>query len=101
MSRFNVRAIGAVVVPPPPPPPAGKLSSAYHAMKHPHEVIAHVEAPVKEEKKRGRPSKEEIRKHKLSMSDGVIHTLVEDKPTLNKIRDYMEARIMELDKEKR
>jgi len=101
MARFNIRAIGTAPEPIAPAPPAGKLISAYHAMKHPHEVLSHVEAPVKEEKKRGRPSKEEIRKHKLSMSDGVIHSLVEDKPTRNKIRDYMESRIMELDREKR
>lgn len=100
MSRFNIRPIGVTAEPPPPPPPPGKLSSAYHAMKHGNEVISPV-IHHEEPKKKGRPSKEEVRRHKLAMADSHIQLLVEDKPTRNKIRDYMEHRIMELDEEKR
>jgi hypothetical protein len=68
-------------------------------------ILTHVsDTPIKEEKeekKRGRPSKEEARRHKLAMADSSIRALVEDKPTRNKIRDYLERRIMELDAEKR
>jgi hypothetical protein len=67
-----------------------------------HDVISHVGLPAEApEKKRGRPTKDEARRHKLAMADASIQLLVEDKPTRNKIRDYMERRIMELDAEKR
>jgi flagellar motor component MotA len=101
MSRFNIRPIGVTAEPPPPLPPSGKLASAYRSMKGGNEVISPVVSHVEPEKKKGRPSKEEVRRHKLAMSDTHIQLLVEDKPTRNKIRDYMEHRIMELEEEKR
>ena len=101
MSRFNVRPLTVAEAPPPPPPPSGKQPSAYSAMKHGTTVThAPISATPEPEKKRGRPSKEEVRRHKLAMSDASIQMLVEDKPTRNKIRDYLEHRIMELDAEK-
>ena len=54
-----------------------------------------------EPKKKGRPSKEEARKHKLHLADAGIQMLVENKPTRNKIREYFQTRIEELDAEKR
>lgn len=95
MSRFNVREI---IAPPPPPPHVihDKKPSAYSAMKHGGPPV-HVEEP----KKKGRPSKEDVRKHKLSMADAGIQMLVETKPTRNRIREYFQSRIEELDEEKR
>jgi hypothetical protein len=104
MSRFNVRPIGVAAPPPPPPTIVGKQPSAYAAMKNGtgHDVISHVPAAAPEPaKKKGRPSKDEIRRHKLAMADDSVQLLVEDKPTRNKIRDYIEHRILELDMEKR
>lgn len=102
MSRFNVRAITVIEAPPPLPPSASK--SAYAAMRNGtgHVAPSAAVAPPMEEKpaKKGRPTKEEVRRHKLGMADASIQLLVEDKPTRNKIRDYMEHRILELDLEK-
>jgi hypothetical protein len=56
---------------------------------------------AEEPKKRGRPSKDDVRKHKLAMASDKIAVLVESKPTRNKIRQFLESRIMELDEEKR
>jgi hypothetical protein len=67
-------------------------------MKHGNEVISPIEEP---KEKRGRPTKEEVRRHKLAMADTHIQLLVEDKPTRNKIRNYIEHRILELESEKR
>jgi len=103
MSRFNVRALTVAAPPAPPPPPSGKQPSAYAAMRNGtgHDVISHVPASPEPVKKKGRPSKDEIRRHKLAMADDSVQLLVEDKPTRNKIRDYIEHRILELDMEKR
>jgi len=57
--------------------------------------------PVEESKKKGRPSKDELRRHKLAMVSDQIALLVESKPTRNKIRDFMSSRITQLDDEKR
>jgi hypothetical protein len=100
MSRFNVRAIGAPQAPP-PPLVADKKPSAYNAMKHGTPVTMPMNVVVEEPKKKGRPSKDDIRKHKLAMASSKIAVLVESKPTRNKIRDFLESRILELDEEKR
>jgi hypothetical protein len=73
------------------------------------DVISHVgpttaaTAPVavEEKKKGGRPSKEELRRHKLAMASAGIALLIEAKPTKKKIHEYMEKRILELEMEKR
>jgi len=81
-----------------------KKPSAYAAMKHGggHDVITHVGSPEPEPaKKKGRPSKEEVRKHKLAMASDRIAILVESKLTKAKIREYFQSRIMELDEERR
>ena len=84
---------------------ADKKPSAYHAMKHGTSIPTTntiVMAPPEEEpKKKGRPSKDEIRKHKLSMASDQIAVLVESKPTRNKIREFLRSRITQLDDEKR
>ena len=98
MSRFNVRAIGVPQAP--PPLVADKKPSAYNAMKHGTPVTMPMNV-VEEPKKKGRPSKDDIRKHKLAMASSKIAVLVESKPTRNKIRDFLESRILELDEEKR
>ena len=102
MSRFNVRTVVAET--PPLAPTIQSKPSAYSAMKHgtsapaPANVIM---MPAEEPKKKGRPSKEEARRHKLLMSDAGIQMLVENKPTRNKIREYLQSRIEQLDEEKR
>lgn len=99
-----MRQIAVAAPPPPPPTISGKQPSAYAAMKNGtgHDVISHVPPAAPEPvKKKGRPSKDEIRRHKLSMADDGVQLLVEDKPTRNKIRDYIEHRILELDEDKR
>ena len=109
MSKFNVRPI-----PPPPPPtvsvPRDRKPTAYSAMKGGGDVISHVGTPgtgavavavAVEEKKRGRPSKDELRKHKLAMASAGINILMTSKPTRKKIHEYMERRILELEMEKR
>jgi len=57
--------------------------------------------PEEEPKKKGRPSKDDIRKHKLAMASDQIAVLVESKPTRNKIREFLSSRITQLDDEKR
>jgi hypothetical protein len=104
MSRFNIRQISAPVVAA-PAPVADKKPSAYSAMKHGTSIpmmntITMI--PAEEEtKKKGRPSKDDIRKHKLAMASDQIAVLVESKPTRNKIRDFLSSRITQLDDEKR
>lgn len=104
MSRFNVRAIS---VPPPPVAPmiSNKAPNAYRAMGSgpapvAPPVITGTAAPV-DEKKKGRPSKDELRRHKMAMASAGIALLVGDKPTKNKVHKYFEARIATLDEEKR
>jgi hypothetical protein len=103
MSRFNIRQISAPVAAV-PPPIADKKPSAYSAMKHGTSIpmmntISMV--PMEEPKKKGRPSKDDVRKHKLAMASDQIAVLVESKPTRNKIRDFLSSRITQLDDEKR
>ena len=93
-----------MVAPPPPPMIRDKKPSAYSAMKH-GDTISHIPSSatvaVEGPTKRGRPSKEEARKHKLQMASSVIATLIASKPKKEKIREYISARIMELDAEKK
>jgi hypothetical protein len=103
MQRFNVRQTTAPVAAV-PPPIADKKPSAYHAMKHGTSIPMTntiMMEPAEEPKKKGRPSKDEIRKHKLSMASDQIAVLVESKPTRNKIREFLRSRITQLDDEKR
>jgi hypothetical protein len=106
MSRFNVRPI-ALIPPLAEVIPHDKKPSAYHTMKHGITTASasasappQSSAPV-EETKKGRPSKEDIRRRKLDMASSAIAELVESKPTRAKVRSYIEGRIAELDKEKR
>jgi len=100
MSRFNIRSIAAPSVAP-PPTIADKKPSAYNAMKHGAAPAAvPVAAAVEEPKKKGRPSKEEVRRHKMAMASAGIALLISNKPTRNKIRNYMQSRIESLDEEK-
>lgn len=102
MSRFNVRTVAPPTIPV-APLILNKAPSAYAALKHGHiapaPVVTHVEeAPAK---KKGRPSKDEIRKRRLELASAGIAALVSAKPTRAKISEYFENRIMELDEEKR
>lgn len=98
MSRFNVRATNTA---PPPPPPEirDKKPSAYAAMKHGTSAPDVITLVEEKPKKAGRPSKEELRRHKLALASGRVAVLIENKPTKAKIRDHMQSRIMELDAE--
>tara|TARA_R110000868_G_scaffold158418_1_gene386529 strand:+ start:1382 stop:1687 length:306 start_codon:yes stop_codon:yes gene_type:complete len=100
MNRFNIRSISAPLTAA-PTPIADKKPSAYHAMKHGSPVAPIAVPTVAEEpKKKGRPSKEEVRRHKMAMASAGIALLISDKPTRNKIRNYMQSRIESLDEEK-
>ena len=99
MSRFNIRSISAPSVAP-PPTIADKKPSAYNAMKHGTVTPVAVPTVTEEPKKKGRPSKEEVRRHKMAMASAGIALLISNKPTRNKIRNYMQSRIESLDEEK-
>ena len=103
MSRFNVRAVAPPSIPV-APMMANKAPNAYAAMKHgtgapPPSVITHVSE--EEPAKKGRPSKDEIRKRKMAAASAGIAALLASKHTRAKVRDYFESRIMALDEEKR
>jgi hypothetical protein len=86
---------------------ANKAPNAYAAMKHgtgapPPSVIGTSITHVSEEPaKKGRPSKDEIRKRKMAAASAGIAALLASKHTRAKVRDYFESRIMALDEEKR
>jgi hypothetical protein len=105
MSRFNVRPI-TVAVAPPVMVPKDKKPSAYDAMKHGSSSAPPVISPtsgnvVVDATKKGRPTKDEVRRQKMMMASAAITMLLADKPTKAKVREYMAARIMTLDEEKR
>ena len=108
MERFNVRPIN-VVVQPTAPPPMNKAPSAYSAMKHgtshPASVSSAISVPSTEHSssgaKKGRPSKDELRRRKLDLADAGIQVLLVSKPNKAKIREYIQNRILQLDEEKR
>ena len=87
--------------------PVDKKPNAYAAMKSGtglHAAIASnvvVMEGAEGAKKRGRPSKEELRKQKLALADAHIAIFVEAKPTRAKLRTFMEERIRQLEEEKR
>jgi hypothetical protein len=56
---------------------------------------------VVEEKKKGRPSKDELRKAKMAAASTEIAALLEGKHNRSKVRTYFENRIMVLEEEKR
>ena len=107
MSRFNVRAI-AEPIPVPIHVPMNKQPSAYDAMRRRSVKTAPSISSVSpagnvvvESVKKGRPTKDDLRRQKMDMASAAIALLVESKPTKAKIREYMEARIAQLNVEKR
>lgn len=94
---------------PPPPPPApipNKQPSAYGAMMKRTGGAGH--APVSspppgtaEAVKKGRPTKDDIRRQKMDQASAAIVALLSNKPTKNKVREYMTGRIAQLNEEKR
>jgi hypothetical protein len=81
-----------------------KKPSAYAAMGKPSS--APVISPttgnvVVEPAKRGRPSKEDVRRQKMDLASAAIAHLCSDKPTRNKVREYITNRIAHLNEEKR
>ena len=107
MSRFNVRPIGIASPPPPPSVPHDKKPSAYAAMKgSSSNVVVYPSAPTfsepaPEKVKKGRMTKDDMRRHKMDMASAGIQVLVVSKPNRNKIREYIKNRILQLDDEKR
>lgn len=73
-------------------------------MKH-GETISHVSSysapPGEEPVKRGRPNKEDARKHKIAMASAAIAMLLSGKPKKADIRDYIAKRVATLDEEKK
>jgi hypothetical protein len=107
MSRFNVRPIGIASTPAPPTVPHDKKPSAYAAMKGGSANVVITPPPMSfsepapEKAKKGRMTKDEVRKHKMDMASAGIQVLVVSKPNRNKIREYIKSRILQLDDEKR
>jgi hypothetical protein len=106
MSRFNIRPIGIASAAAPPTVPHDKKPSAYAAMKggSANVVItppSSFSEPAPEKAKKGRMTKDEVRKHKMDMASAGIQVLVVSKPNRNKIREYIKNRILQLDDEKR
>ena len=96
MQRFNVRPIPAPT-PPPLPPPSKSAYAAMHAGPAAPSLITH----VIEEKKKGRPSKDEMRKAKMAAASTEIAALLGGKHNRSKVRTYFENRITVLEEEKR
>ena len=97
-----MRPISVASLPTPAPTISGKLPSAF--AKYESSSSSAAATPVietKEPVKKGRPSKEEMRRHKMDMASEAIAALCSDKPTRAAVRTYMESRIKELDEEKR
>ena len=105
MSRFNIRSLSSPPPFVPPTAPVDKKPNAYAAMKSGSGLpVRNVIVPLggsEEPTKRGRPSKDELRKQKLALSDAHIATFVEAKPTRAKLRTFIEERIKQLEEEKR
>ena len=99
MSRFNVRPI-TPAAPPMVPLIPNRKPSAYTAMKLGATAPALNTISEDVPKKGVRQTKEEMRKHKMSLATAKVAMLVESKPTKAKIRDFMESRMLELDAEK-
>jgi len=55
-----------------------------------------VEAP-----KKGRPTKDDIRRQKMDQASAAIVALLSNKPTKNRVREYITGRIAQLNEEKR
>ena len=105
MSRFNIRAITEATPAPLPPPIQNKQPSAYAAMNKKGGAGAvptiSPSGNVVIEPKKGRPTKDDIRRQKMDLADAAIVALVSNKPTKAKIREYFEKRIALLNEEKR
>lgn len=79
-----------------PLPPAMKPLPAKKAVGGAGAATVLPSAIVKEERVRGRPSKDEKRIERRMEINANISDLVEDKPTKQKVRIYLLARIQEL-----
>lgn len=100
-----------VVIQAPTSVPMNHAPSAYSAMKHGTgskasvpsaiSVLASVSDSSSSGAKRGRPSKDELRRHKLDLASAGIQVLLVSKPNKAKIREYIQNRILQLDGEKR
>ena len=107
MSRFNIRPIGIASAPAAPPVPHDKKPSAYAAMKGGsqnvvvHPAMSSFSEPAPEKTKKGRMTKDDVRRHKMDLASAGIQVLVVSKPNRNKIREYIKNRILQLDDEKR
>jgi len=103
MSRFNVRAITEAAPAPPPAPIQGKQPSAYGAMMKRAGGAGHASpaSGTAEAVKKGRPTKDDIRRQKMDQASAAIVALLNNKPTKNKVREYITGRIAQLNEEKR
>jgi hypothetical protein len=85
--------------------PHDKKPSAYAAMKEgPSNMVVYpssIPESSSEKVKKGRMTKDDIRKHKMDLASAGIQVLVVSKPTRNKIREYIKNRILQLDDDKR
>ena len=66
-----------------------------------HAPVSSAASGTAEAVKKGRPTKDDIRRQKMDQASAAIVALLSNKPTKNKVREYMTGRIAQLNEEKR
>ena len=66
-----------------------------------HAPVSSAASGTAEAVKKGLPTKDDIRRQKMDMASAAIVALLSNKPTKNKVREYMTGRIAQLNEEKR
>jgi len=66
-----------------------------------HAPVSSAAPGTAEAAKKGRPTKDDIRRQKMDQASAAIVALLSNKPTKNKVREYITGRIAQLNEEKR
>jgi hypothetical protein len=66
-----------------------------------HAPVSSAASGMVEDVKKGRTTKDDLRRQKMDMASAAIVMLLNNKPTRNKVREYMTGRIAQLNEEKR
>lgn len=88
--------------PGPPPAPIGSRPSIWKAMAE--NTIHYEEEPIgfdipDKPVKKGKPTKEDKKRERASKASEAVRALVASKPTIKEIREWVNARITELNKD--
>ena len=95
-AKSAARPVGSMAPPPPPTTSSIKPVSRAKPVGGARAPAVLPSAIVKEEKVRGRPSKDERRIERRMEINGNIADMLDNKPTKQKVRIYLLARIQEL-----